>query len=74
MNFYMERALRNTLGKLGDGSKDLFMNILSVETKGVKINYFETIEINGLKFSNLLLNDQLHLNNSTQLNLFFQEK
>ena len=44
--------------------------ILHSENKGIKLNLLESLEINKLKNSNLLLNDQLDLNNSPLLNLF----
>lgn len=43
--------------------------ILHVENKGRKLNLLESLEINKLKNSNLLLNDQLDLNRSPLLNL-----
>lgn len=44
--------------------------ILHKENKGKKLNLLESLEINKLKNTNLLLNDQLDLNGSPLLNLF----
>lgn len=44
--------------------------ILHSENKGHRLNLLETLEINKLKNSENLLNDQLELNNSPLLNLF----
>ena len=43
--------------------------ILHIEQKGRKLNFLEALEINKLKFSGNLLNDQTDLNNSPLLNL-----
>ncbi|MVN25614.1 hypothetical protein GO639_10705 [Staphylococcus aureus] len=44
--------------------------ILHIENKGLKVNHLEAMEINKLKNSNILMNDQLDLNRSPLLNLF----
>ena len=44
--------------------------ILHLQNKGQKLNLLEALEINKLKNSQILLNDQLDLNNSPLLNLF----
>lgn len=44
--------------------------ILHTENKGHKLNYLECLEINKLKNSGNLLNDQLDLNHSPLLNIF----
>lgn len=43
---------------------------LSVGKKGHKVNYLESLEINKLKYSGLLHNDQMDTNNSPHFNLF----
>ena len=43
--------------------------ILHVADKGKKLDLLETLEINRLKYKNVLLNDKLDLNNSPLLNL-----
>ena len=45
-------------------------DILHIADKGHKLNNLESLEINKLRNSNLLLNDQLDLNSSPLLNLF----
>ena len=45
--------------------------ILHVSNKGLKLNALESLEINKRKFDNILLNDQLDLNTSPLLNLFW---
>ena len=45
-------------------------NILHIQNKGIRLNYQESLEINELRNSNLLLNDQIDLNNSSLLNIF----
>lgn len=45
-------------------------DILHSETKGLKLNLLESLEINKLKHTDILLNDQIDLNNSPLLNLF----
>ena len=44
-------------------------SILHQENKGAKLNLLETIEINRLKYRNILLNNQVDLNCSPLLNL-----
>ena len=45
--------------------------VLHVENKGKKLNFLESLEINRLKNTDILLNDQLELNHSPLLNLLF---
>lgn len=44
--------------------------ILHIENKGQKMNFLECLEINRLKYTGNLLNDQTDLNNSPLLNIF----
>jgi GIY-YIG catalytic domain len=44
--------------------------ILHINSKGTKLNFLEALEINRLKNSENLLNDQTDINNSPLLNLF----
>lgn len=44
--------------------------ILHTEKKGLKLNLLESLEINKLKTSEFLLNDQIETNSSPLLNLF----
>ena len=43
---------------------------LHIQNKGQKLNFLEALEINELKNSQTLLNDQLDLNNFSLLNIF----
>ena len=49
---------------------DLNFEILHTEGKGLKLNLLESLEINKLKNTDVLLNDQIDLNNSPLLNMF----
>ncbi|CAH0562875.1 unnamed protein product [Brassicogethes aeneus] len=44
--------------------------ILHLENKGMKLNLLESLEINKLKNTKNILNDQIETNNSPLLNLF----
>ena len=46
------------------------LTFLHTENKGFKLNVLESMEINKLKNTDLLLNDQLDLNRFPLLNLF----
>lgn len=71
-SFITEKSDSNYANHLIESEHQFNKNfeILHMEKKGYKLNLLESLEINKLKNTNYLLNDQLELNSSPLLNIF----
>lgn len=69
-DFLQNNGESNYAKPLIDVNRNFVDDFLHVQSKGHKLKYLESLEINRLKHSSVLLNDLLDLNTSSLLNLF----